>query len=172
MAEGACLAGSLPVVLEPNCRPGGPNREGVSTPFFRTLALSVHHPSNEADERIGKIEMVANTGTYIDSPFHRYQNGKDLSELPIESVADLECLVVRIDLRSGMEIDSVPLSAKEVGGRVARDVALMAPYRGALRSEQGRRHHTDPVPPPIRRRTGRDHDGIQEVAAHTLLYPS
>ena len=45
--------------------------------------------------QIGKIEMIANTGTYIDSPFHRYENGKDLSELPLESVADLGCLVVR-----------------------------------------------------------------------------
>lgn len=72
----------------------------------------------DGDEfQIGKIEMVANTGTYIDSPFHRYQNGKDLSELPLESVADLECLVVRIDHRNGPGIDSVPLSAKEVAGR-------------------------------------------------------
>jgi len=44
---------------------------------------------------IGKIEMVANTGTYVDSPFHRYAEGKDISELPLESLADLEALVVR-----------------------------------------------------------------------------
>lgn len=31
--------------------------------------------------QIGKIEMVANTGTYVDSPFHRYAGGQDLSEL-------------------------------------------------------------------------------------------
>jgi len=45
--------------------------------------------------QIGKIEMVANTGTYIDSPFHRYANGKDLSDLPMSSIANLEGLVVR-----------------------------------------------------------------------------
>jgi arylformamidase len=67
--------------------------------------------------QIGKIEMIANTGTYVDSPFHRYENGKDLSELPIESVADLECLVVRVDAKPGHAIDSVPLSAAAVGGR-------------------------------------------------------
>jgi arylformamidase len=39
---------------------------------------------------IGRIDMVANTGTYVDSPFHRYEDGRDMSELPIESVADLE----------------------------------------------------------------------------------
>jgi arylformamidase len=44
---------------------------------------------------IGKIEMVANTGTYVDSPFHRYSEGKDLAELPLSSLADLEGLIVR-----------------------------------------------------------------------------
>ncbi|HEY0996534.1 MAG TPA: cyclase family protein, partial [Gemmatimonadaceae bacterium] len=43
-----------------------------------------------AEFQIGKVEMVGNTGTYIDSPFHRYEHGKDLSELPLESVAELE----------------------------------------------------------------------------------
>ncbi len=70
-----------------------------------------------AEFQIGKIEMVANTGTYVDSPFHRYADGKDLSELPLESVADLECLIVRMDLSAGVAIDRVPLSAAEVGGR-------------------------------------------------------
>ena len=44
---------------------------------------------------IGKIEMVANTGTYVDSPFHRFADGIDLAELPLESLADLEAIVVR-----------------------------------------------------------------------------
>src|SRR5512141_996648 len=44
--------------------------------------------------QIGKIEMVANTGTYVDSPFHRFEDGIDLSELPLESLADLEGVVV------------------------------------------------------------------------------
>jgi arylformamidase len=46
--------------------------------------------------QIGKIEMVANTGTYLDSPFHRYRDGKDLSQLSLERMADLEAVVVRI----------------------------------------------------------------------------
>jgi kynurenine formamidase len=45
---------------------------------------------------IGRIEMVANTGTYIDSPFHRYANGIDVSELPLDKLAGVECVVVRI----------------------------------------------------------------------------
>ncbi|MDQ2975465.1 MAG: cyclase family protein [Acidobacteriota bacterium] len=44
---------------------------------------------------IGKIEMVANTGTYLDSPFHRYADGTDLSGLDLHSVANLAGIVVR-----------------------------------------------------------------------------
>jgi kynurenine formamidase len=44
---------------------------------------------------IGKIEMVANTGTYLDSPFHRYAKGADLSALRLESLAGLQTVVVR-----------------------------------------------------------------------------
>ena len=44
---------------------------------------------------IGKIEMVANTGTYIDSPFHRYARGKDLASLDLYSLANLDGVVLR-----------------------------------------------------------------------------
>jgi kynurenine formamidase len=44
---------------------------------------------------IGKIEMVANTGTYIDSPFHRYARGKDLAHLDLYSIANLDGVVLR-----------------------------------------------------------------------------
>jgi len=47
--------------------------------------------------QIGKIEMVANTGTYIDSPFHRYADGIDIAGLPLEGLVGIECVVVRID---------------------------------------------------------------------------
>ncbi|OFW65220.1 MAG: cyclase, partial [Actinobacteria bacterium RBG_19FT_COMBO_54_7] len=47
--------------------------------------------------QIGKIEMVANTGTYLDSPFHRYSEGQDLSQLGLPSMANLEGLVVRAE---------------------------------------------------------------------------
>ena len=70
-----------------------------------------------AEFQIGRIQMIANTGTYVDSPFHRYAHGKDLSELPLESVAGLDCVVVRVDPRSGPAIDAVPLGARDVAGR-------------------------------------------------------
>jgi len=47
--------------------------------------------------QIGKIEMVANTGTYIDSPFHRYADGIDIAGLPLDGLVGIECVVIRID---------------------------------------------------------------------------
>jgi arylformamidase len=54
--------------------------------------------------QIGKIEMVANTGTYLDSPFHRYAGGKDLSQLPLESLAGLDGVVVRVSSAAGRAV--------------------------------------------------------------------
>jgi arylformamidase len=55
---------------------------------------------------IGKIEMVANTGTYLDSPFHRYADGKDLSALDLESIANLDGVVVRHIGKSERELET------------------------------------------------------------------
>lgn len=71
----------------------------------------------DAEFQIAKIEMIANTGTYVDSPFHRYEHGKDLSELPLESVAELDCVVIRIDPAASPAIDEIPLASKAVSGR-------------------------------------------------------
>jgi kynurenine formamidase len=54
--------------------------------------------------QIGKIEMVSNTGTYLDCPFHRFAHGKDLSEITIESFTDLPATVVRVPFSDTLEI--------------------------------------------------------------------
>jgi kynurenine formamidase len=68
--------------------------------------------------QIGKIEMVANTGTYVDSPFHRYADGKDLSALPLESLAGLEAVLVE-GARSG------PVGRDAFSGRDVRGKAVL-----------------------------------------------
>mmetsp|Transcript_4074 Transcript_4074/g.5709 ORF Transcript_4074/g.5709 Transcript_4074/m.5709 type:complete len:230 (+) Transcript_4074:33-722(+) len=57
---------------------------------------SKSHYDNKAEFHIGKIEMVANTGTYLDSPFHRYADGKDLSALSLESIASVDGILITI----------------------------------------------------------------------------
>lgn len=69
----------------------------------REASRQFYEPGTEF--QIGKIEMVANTGTYLDSPFHRYADGKDLAALTLDQLADLETIVVRQNWRAGPAID-------------------------------------------------------------------
>ena len=72
--------------------------KGLPAPIicdFLSREQSRAHYTGGTEFHIGKIEMVANTGTYLDSPFHRYAEGKDLSELILSSLADLDAVVVR-----------------------------------------------------------------------------
>jgi arylformamidase len=59
----------------------------------REASRALYAPGTEF--HIGRIDMVANTGTYLDSPFHRFAAGRDLAQLPLESLANLEGIVVR-----------------------------------------------------------------------------
>ncbi len=54
--------------------------------------------------QIGKIEMVANTGTYLDTPFHRYEEGKDLSQVLLNRIADIPGIVIRVPFQETREI--------------------------------------------------------------------
>src|SRR5258706_7699461 len=56
--------------------------------------------------QIGKIELLANTGTYIDAPFHRYEGRSDVAGYPLDAVADLDGFVVRAAKRSGRGLDA------------------------------------------------------------------
>ena len=67
--------------------------------------------------QIGKIEMVANTGTYLDSPFHRYAAGRDLAQLPLESLADLDAVVVRVAPASGRAITRQAFQRRDLEGK-------------------------------------------------------
>ena len=62
---------------------------------FLSREQSRRHYAEGTSFQIGKIEMVANTGTYLDSPFHRYEDGSDLAELKLKSMANLDGTVLR-----------------------------------------------------------------------------
>src|SRR3954466_4873777 len=62
---------------------------------FWTRQGSAENYDDGSSFQIGRIDMVANTGTYLDSPFHRYADGADLSELELKALADLPGIVVR-----------------------------------------------------------------------------
>jgi kynurenine formamidase len=65
--------------------------------------------------QIGRIDLVANTGTYIDSPFHRFEDGRDVSQLALAELADLPAVVVRVT--GGRSIDVAALAAVDMRGK-------------------------------------------------------
>ena len=84
---------------------------------FLSREQSKAHYAPGTEFQIGKIEMVANTGTYLDSPFHRYEDGKDLSELSLNSLADLEGIVVTGGDAGARAISATAFDGIEIKGK-------------------------------------------------------
>ena len=81
----------------------------------REASRKVYAPGTEF--HIGKIEMVANTGTYLDSPFHRFAGGKDLSDLALEQLAHLDGILIRVPESNGRVIDAHWFEGLDVRGK-------------------------------------------------------
>lgn len=67
--------------------------------------------------QIGRIDMVANTGTYLDAPFHRFAHGCDLAGLALESVSGLGGLVVRAPYEQGLAVGIEAFEGLDVAGK-------------------------------------------------------
>jgi len=81
----------------------------------RAQSPAVYAPGTEF--HIDRIYMVANTGTYLDSPFHRYADGKDLSQLPLNRLANVEGLIVHANLAKGRGIGREAFAGRDVRGK-------------------------------------------------------
>jgi kynurenine formamidase len=93
---------------------------GLPTPIicdYLSREASRAHYAPGVEFQIGKIEMVANTGTYIDAPFHRWSDGKDLAALPLECLAGLEAVVINVPARSGRAIGRAAFEGAELKGK-------------------------------------------------------
>ncbi len=77
-------------------------------------ADSKSHYEEGTEFLIGRIEMIANTGTYLDTPFHRYEDGFDLAGLPLDDVADVPGVCVQ---SPGPELGPEAIEGVEVRGR-------------------------------------------------------
>jgi len=73
------------------------------------------HYAEGTEFHIGAIEMVANTGTYLDVPSHRYRDGYDLTALPLERIVDVPVVVV--DATAAEAIGAGVLEGAAVDGR-------------------------------------------------------
>ncbi|MEZ2335573.1 cyclase family protein [Mucilaginibacter sp. RCC_168] len=89
--------------------------KGLPSPIIcdylsREQSKANYEPGTEF--QIGKIEMVTNTGTYIDCPFHRFEHGKDLSEIELERFADLDAITINAE--NATEIGKSYFTGKEI----------------------------------------------------------
>lgn len=100
---------------------------------FLSREESRKHYSEGTEFHIGRIEMVANTGTYLDSPYHRYGDGRDLSQLPLSSIADLDAVCIRARNLSNRSID--PTIFREVDFK-GKAVLIETGWDAHWRSEQ------------------------------------
>ena len=94
--------------------PGLPGPE-ISDHLSRQASRESYAPGTEFN--IGRISMVANTGTYLDSPFHRFGDGADLVGLPLSRLTDLDGVVVRVLGSEGRAIDRAALLPYDVTDR-------------------------------------------------------
>jgi arylformamidase len=84
---------------------------------YWTRESSAAHYDDGSSFQIGRIDMVANTGTYLDSPYHRYAEGKDLAGLTLESLAALDGVVIHKPHASGRAVDAPDVAGLDVRGR-------------------------------------------------------
>ncbi|WIN00272.1 cyclase family protein [Actinoplanes oblitus] len=117
--------------------PGLPGPE-ITPHLSRARSRETYAPGTEFT--IDRISMVGNTGTYVDSPFHRYPDGTDLAGLPLESLAGLPAVVVRTAGTGVRGVGVGALAAHDVAGRAVllhtggdagfgtADYARRAPY--------------------------------------------
>lgn len=84
---------------------------------FWTREGSAENYDDGSSFQIGRIDMVANTGTYVDSPFHRYAGGKDLAALSLGSLAHLPGIVVRRPYEDCLAVDASDLEQLDLAGK-------------------------------------------------------
>ncbi|HZA26623.1 MAG TPA: cyclase family protein [Actinomycetota bacterium] len=86
---------------------GMPAYPGFRPPRF---GASLDHEASrdryegKAEFYLGEVEMPTNTGTYLDSPFHRHRDGADLSNIPLKAIAGLPGIVIDANTSANREI--------------------------------------------------------------------
>lgn len=84
---------------------------------FLSREASHAHYAPGTEFQIGHIAMCSNTGTYVDVPFHRYADGKDLADVEVSALADLPGVVVRLTGMQGRAIGREAFMASDVRGK-------------------------------------------------------
>jgi arylformamidase len=104
---------SHPIVDGMETYPGIP---GPRISEFLSREGSREHYDPGTEFQIGRIDLVANTGTYVDVPWHRYSDGEDVASFPLEKLVGLEGVVVDPVMRDERVITAERLP-QDLGGK-------------------------------------------------------
>ena len=119
-ATGAALTAQHHIDLSHTVEDGMITYKGLPAPIICDYLRREQSRTSYAEGtefQIGKIELVANTGSYLDSPFHRYADGHDLSELDLANLAGLDAVLVRVTGSAERAISHTAFGAVDVRGR-------------------------------------------------------
>ena len=94
-----------------------PGLPAVHVCDYLSREQSRDHYEAGTEFQIASIAMVANTGTYLDCPFHRYADGADLSQVEPAAFADLDGLVIRAGRANAGAIDAAFFRGHQLRGR-------------------------------------------------------
>lgn len=114
------LAGRIFVDLSHVVEDGMVTYKGLPAPVicdYLTREQSRAQYAEGTQFHIGRINMVANTGTYLDSPFHRFAHGADLADLDLARLAELPGVVVRMVGMEGRAIPQTAFAAADLRGK-------------------------------------------------------
>ena len=84
---------------------------------FWERAASAANYDDGSTFQIGRIDMIANTGTYLDAPFHRFEDGADLAGIGLEQLAALPGILVRQPWENGLMVDTARLEGLDIEGK-------------------------------------------------------
>jgi kynurenine formamidase len=113
---------------------------GIPAPHicdFLSREASRTHYAPGVTFQIGRIDLVANTGTYLDSPFHRFADGHDLSQLALVQLAEVEAIVARVTGSGSRPIDAAVFAGLDVHGKAVLVHTGWAQYFGTERYGHG-----------------------------------
>jgi kynurenine formamidase len=94
-----------------------PGLPGPAVSDFLSREASASRYAAGTTFQIGRIDMVVNTGTYVDAPFHRFAEGADIAALPLDRLAGVEGIVIDATAREGRGIGPALFAGRALGGR-------------------------------------------------------
>ncbi len=118
--SGPMEAGRVLIDLSHTIESGMVTYKGLPAPLIcdhLSFAASHEHYADGTEFQIGRIDMVANTGTYVDVPSHRYRDGDGLARAPLDRLTALPGVVVRVSGMSGRAIDWQAFAATDVASK-------------------------------------------------------